>query len=580
MIALKPSILIKFALVINLLLLCLLIYNNTPWSSRVLQQRHEESLPFNNFTDPALAYEILTQLDIPKPYDNGWDPLKAAKKYQAAFLGLTSDYKYCEKHRTHYVNNPEYIFSEINFMTSWLNMIRLDVLRVIGNDIMPMTSSYAPPVPPTSPMAIDISPEVNLIVTWSQMYSRRQIQTQYGCLAQMTDHVPGLESIKAKGNLTESLYKYEENYKTRPQCFDSSKFFPKTYSLTKPEQCKEFFEIFNGEEYQNLKAEKKIVYFRKIGAIAHAATGVFPVDEKEENKIRERYQNGSLCGKIKDNNLMQSYIHNPLLLNGRKFDFRIFMLIASVNPLIVYYHDGLLRVSLSDYNPNNSSRVSWMPNANENDRIIDIAHMNGEHEGKTASQIKEEYMWSLERLRDYLMENGYINDPDWLDNYLRPKFKKAMVHLMRMAGDDFLKISSVYELHGLDFILDEDLNLWFIETNPGPAIEEATPHSRELFKKMFLSQYEIVIGLLRSRMKRVNQYVNNIIKRKEADWDEDGKIVVIKDLKEKLKEFEEITRNYFEPEFGPSKENSFEKIIDENEGGIKRYTGLIAEECL
>ena len=46
----------------------------------------------------------------------------------------------------------------------------------------------------------------------------------------------------------------------------------------------------------------------------------------------------------------QKYVANPLLLDKQnKFDFRIYMLVASVNPLIVYYHDGFLRVSLSKY---------------------------------------------------------------------------------------------------------------------------------------------------------------------------------------------------------------------------------------
>ena len=465
-------------------------------------------------------------------------------------------------------------------MASWLNIIRFDVLRVIGNDVMPMTSSFVSEISPTSHEAVDIRPEVNLIVTWHFMHSRRQVQTQFGCLTQMADHIPGLENINTKNGLAESLYKYEASYKTRSQCFDSRKFFPKTYSLTKVDQCNEFFEIFNGEEYQRLKAQQSIVYFRKIGAIAHAASGVFPVDENQEQYISERYKNGSLCGKIRDNNLIQYYVHNPLLLNGKKFDFRIFMLIASVNPLIVYYHDGFLRVSFSDYNPNNSSRASIMPNSDENYEIIDIASLEGTYEGKTADQISEGYIWSLEKLQTYLLMKGYITDQNWLDNHLRPQFKKAMIYLMRMADNDYHKISSVYELHGLDFILDENLNLWFIETNSGPAIENVTSFSTELFRTMFLDQYEIVIGLLRSRMKRVHEYVNNIILRGEASWDEEGKVVVIKDLQEKLKEFEELTKNYFEPEFEPRKGNSFEKIIDENETGAKRYTGLISEECL
>ena len=48
---------------------------------------------------------------------------------------------------------------------------------------------------------------------------------------------------------------------------------------------------------------------------------------------------------------MQEYIADPLVLDrNNKFDFRIYMLVASTNPLLAYYHDGFLRVSLKSYN--------------------------------------------------------------------------------------------------------------------------------------------------------------------------------------------------------------------------------------
>ena len=38
--------------------------------------------------------------------------------------------------------------------------------------------------------------------------------------------------------------------------------------------------------------------------------------------------------------------------NQKKFDLRIYFLIASIDPLIVLYHDGYLRVALDAYNSN------------------------------------------------------------------------------------------------------------------------------------------------------------------------------------------------------------------------------------
>ncbi len=41
--------------------------------------------------------------------------------------------------------------------------------------------------------------------------------------------------------------------------------------------------------------------------------------------------------------LIQRYIPSPLLLEGRKFDLRVYMLVASYAPLTAYYHDGYVR---------------------------------------------------------------------------------------------------------------------------------------------------------------------------------------------------------------------------------------------
>ena len=44
--------------------------------------------------------------------------------------------------------------------------------------------------------------------------------------------------------------------------------------------------------------------------------------------------------------IMQRYLKNPLLLNGFKFDLRIYVLVTSVNPLEVFlYNEGFGRFS-------------------------------------------------------------------------------------------------------------------------------------------------------------------------------------------------------------------------------------------
>ena len=47
--------------------------------------------------------------------------------------------------------------------------------------------------------------------------------------------------------------------------------------------------------------------------------------------------------------VIQKYIENPLLINGKKFDIRCFMLIVSTKPFLVLTNPGYVRVSLEDY---------------------------------------------------------------------------------------------------------------------------------------------------------------------------------------------------------------------------------------
>ena len=52
----------------------------------------------------------------------------------------------------------------------------------------------------------------------------------------------------------------------------------------------------------------------------------------------------------KENVLVSRYIAHPLLLDGKKFDLRIFVAITSVEPLRIYVHEhGIMRICSEKY---------------------------------------------------------------------------------------------------------------------------------------------------------------------------------------------------------------------------------------
>mmetsp|Transcript_1907 Transcript_1907/g.1792 ORF Transcript_1907/g.1792 Transcript_1907/m.1792 type:complete len:89 (-) Transcript_1907:392-658(-) len=67
-----------------------------------------------------------------------------------------------------------------------------------------------------------------------------------------------------------------------------------------------------------------------------------------------------------------------------------------------------------------------------------------------------------------MIESGKVTDPNWIENYLRPQFKKSIMHQALMAWPNFMRFSNTYEMYGFDYMIDEELNVWLIECNTAP----------------------------------------------------------------------------------------------------------------
>ena len=90
----------------------------------------------------------------------------------------------------------------------------------------------------------------------------------------------------------------------------------------------------------------------------HSGAGIDLIFQEEAKQIIQGTNNGQDCSKLKGGYpyLIQKYIENPLLINKKKFDFRMFMFIASMDPFIVLFHPGVIRIAPNDFTEEESGQ--------------------------------------------------------------------------------------------------------------------------------------------------------------------------------------------------------------------------------
>jgi tubulin polyglutamylase TTLL1 len=494
-------------------------------------------------------------------------------RYDQAYYGVQTDYNYCDLVDLYNLYHPENVYEAMNFVVDYTeaSLVRSLVVKRIGNDAMPgvsmiMEDQYDPRLPLNINATMFYSKRINLHHFW-------EISKNFACLTQAYGHIPGHGVLTRKDLNVKSVNDYAKRYKDKPQCFNQNMFFPAAYRFDIKEECQEFFGIINKEGWGAIRETEPLPYIIKIGHSAHRASGLFLFNQTEEDWVRETYENGKKCGEVPNSLLAQKYVSNPLLLDKEnKFDFRIYMLVASVNPLIVYYHDGFLRLSLQKYDKFSQEINVHFTNTHLSKELFELAKEQKEYRGMTEAELREYQMWSMEDLSEHLNEIGKVNDTDWLDNYLRPTFQKAFIHTVRMSEHSFLKHSGMWEMFGLDFLLDDNLNLWFIECNASPQLIGTSDEKTKFLVRMLTDMFEIQYAYLRSRFKRIQEFMsslhNQVSSRRKID------------RREIRNQFAIINRNKLEPQFKISENNSFTLIMDKSLSGADAYFGHVTQECI
>jgi hypothetical protein len=157
--------------------------------------------------------------------------------------------------------------------------------------------------------------------------------------------------------------------------------------------------------------------------------------------------------------VIQKYIENPLLYEGRKFDVRTYMLITSFNGRMkAYWHpEGYLRTSARPFSLSLDDPSSHLTN--------DCMQKKQTDYGKFELGNKVMY----QDFEKYLSNQGY--ERQWRTKVI-PRMAEISLHLVKACCrkvDPRRRILS-FELVGLDFLVDSGFEAILIEANNSPSL--------------------------------------------------------------------------------------------------------------
>uniref|UniRef100_A0A1Q3F6B7 Putative tubulin-tyrosine ligase-related protein n=1 Tax=Culex tarsalis TaxID=7177 RepID=A0A1Q3F6B7_CULTA len=171
--------------------------------------------------------------------------------------------------------------------------------------------------------------------------------------------------------------------------------------------------------------------------------------------------------------IVQRYVERPLLINGSKFDLRLYVLVTSINPLRVFMHtDGLARfasVKYSEKSDTLSDRYMHLTN-------YSINKLSDKYSANEDADACQGHKWTIKSLWSYFTEKGVNTDRLWgaLRNLVLRTVLAGEGPIHAMSKLNVGNRYNCYELFGIDVLLDSELVPWLLEVNISPSLHSAS----------------------------------------------------------------------------------------------------------
>lgn len=293
---------------------------------------------------------------------------------------------------------------------------------------------------------------------------------------QKINHFPGMSCLARKNLLGRNLMRMKSIFP------EEYKFFPPTWVL--PLDLQDFKLQFKGK--------KNKTFILKPEALSQGR-GIF---------LTRKYEGINPYGHY----VAQRYIHKPLLIDGLKFDLRIYVLVYGCDPLRIFiYKDGLARLATEKYQPpkmlNLSNLFMHLTNYAINKNSDKFIYNNDENNADFGHKRSLSFVWK------------YIDEIGGNSNEIFDKIKKLVVkticavqpilaHTYKSCQSRDDDNNKCFEILGFDILIDQKFDPWLIEVNHSPSFTTDTPFDLKIKTNLITD----VIKLIGLNLQNKNKY--------------------------------------------------------------------------
>lgn len=312
---------------------------------------------------------------------------------------------------------------------------------------------------------------------WQVMWSPNPIRdSMFEALHehQRVNHFPGANELTRKDRMAVNIEYMRRLYGEKE--FD---FVPQTYVL--PEEYDAFYKSYTRETLNKMGAyanpnDEPTIWIVKPAASSRGR-GIYLLRDEEDLPEPD------------ESCIIQKYVTNPFLIQGLKFDLRIYVLVTSYDPLKIYvYKDGLTRFACSTYNTNDLSRHRHLTNYS----------VNKCQEHYVFNQSSEEdnigHKWSLAALNRHFKYLGIDTAVVWarIHDLLIKSIITVEHAVLKRVKETVPFPNNCFEVYGFDVLLDEHLKPWLLEVNLSPSLAVDTPLDMKIKSGMVSEALDLI----------------------------------------------------------------------------------------